>query len=84
MYCWPSVSAKRGASLIVVRRVVKAECGWTFGHLLTVTDKLLSDAVVTRVVTSSNERFTDHVHEVLLFSYASNTVIMYVSSWHPK
>ena len=64
MYCWPSVSAKRGASLIVVRRVVKAECGWTFGHLLTVTDMLLSDAVVTRVVTSRNERFTDPVHEV--------------------
>ena len=26
-YCWPSVSIKRGASLVVVRKVVKAEYG---------------------------------------------------------
>jgi len=36
MFCWPSVSAKRGASLVITRRVVNAEYGWTFGHLLLV------------------------------------------------
>ena len=65
-----------------------AECGWTLGHLLTVTDKLLSDAVVTRVVTSRNERFTDPVHEVPIDSpiqlCEQYTAIMYVSTWHPK
>ena len=50
--------------MIVVRKVVKVECGWTFGHLLTVIDKSLSDAIVTRDVTSRNERFTDPMHEV--------------------
>ena len=70
MYCWPSVSAKRGVSFVITRRVVKADYGWTFGHLLTITNSSLSNAVVTRVVTSKNERFIDSVHEVPLDSPA--------------
>ena len=34
MYCWPSVSIKRGASLVIARKIVKAEFEWTFGYLL--------------------------------------------------
>ena len=36
MYCWLSVSIKRGARLIVGRKVIKAdlEFEWTFGYLL--------------------------------------------------
>ena len=30
---WPSISAMRGVSLVITRRVVKADYGWTFGHL---------------------------------------------------
>ena len=37
MYCWPSVSIKRGARLIVGRKVIKAEFEWTFGYLLSYT-----------------------------------------------
>ena len=67
-YCWPSVSIKRGTSLLVARKVVKAEHGWTFGHLLMVIDNSFSEEQVTRVVTSKNDRFVDPVHEVPLDS----------------
>ena len=68
MFCWSSVSAKCWANLVVTRKVVKAEWGWTFGDLLTATDKLLSNVVVLCVVTSKNEHFIDPVHEVPLDS----------------
>ena len=47
MYCWPSISAMRGASLINTRRVVKADFGWTFDHLdvLTITNSLSLNAI---------------------------------------
>ena len=60
MYCWPSVSAKSGASL-VTRRVIKADYGWTFGYLLNIANSSLSNAIVTRVVTSKNEHFINRV-----------------------
>ena len=45
-----------GASLVIARRVVKADYGWTFGHLdvLTITNSLLLNVVVyTRVAITS-------------------------------
>ena len=68
MFCWPSISAKHGASLVITRRVVKAEYGWTFGHLLTVVNSSLSNTVVTRVVISKNEHFIDPEYEMPLDS----------------
>ena len=55
MFCWPSISAMHGTSLVITRRVLKADYGWTFGHLdvLTITNSLLSNAVVTRVAIAS-------------------------------
>ena len=55
MYCWLSISALRGASLVITRRVVKADYGWTFGHLnvLTIANSLLSNDVVTCVAITS-------------------------------
>ena len=38
MYCLPSVSIKRGANLVIARRVVKVEFEWTFSYLLIVID----------------------------------------------
>ena len=67
-YCWPSVSIKRGASLVVARKVVKAEYGWTFGYLLVVIDNSFSNEQVARVITSKNDQFIDPVHEVPLDS----------------
>ena len=52
MYCWPSVSIKRGARLIVGRKVIKAEFEWTFGYLLISIDGSFSSEQVTRVITS--------------------------------
>ena len=68
MYCWPSLSIKRGASLVVARKVVKAEYGWTFGYLLLLIDNAFSNEQVARVVVSKNESFIDPVHEVPLDS----------------
>ena len=68
MYCWPSVSAKRGVNFVITRRVIKADYGWTFGHLLIITNSSLSNAVVTCIVTSKNERFIGPLHEVSLDS----------------
>jgi len=55
--CWPSVSIKRGANILVSRKVVRAEYDWTFGQLLTTVDSSTSDANVTRVAVSKNEQF---------------------------
>ena len=33
MYCWPSISALLGVSLVITRRVVKADYGWALGLL---------------------------------------------------
>ena len=52
MYCWPFMSAMRGPSLVTTRRVVKADYGWTFGHL-DLTNSLLLNAVVTCVAITS-------------------------------
>ena len=68
MYCWPSVSIKRGARLIVGRKVVKAEFEWTFGYLLISIDSSFSSEQVSRVITSKNDHFVDPVHEVPLDS----------------
>ena len=48
MYCWPSVSIKRGASLVIARKIVKAEFEWTFGYLLIVIDSSFSNEQVAR------------------------------------
>jgi len=32
MFCLTLISAKRGASMVITWKVVKAEYGWTFGH----------------------------------------------------
>ena len=58
--CWPSVSIKRGASLFVARKVVKAEYEWTFGYLLTI--------LFACVITPKKDHFIDPVHEVPLES----------------
>ena len=49
------MSAFLGASLVITRRVVKADYGWTFGHLdvLTIANSLLSNGVVTHVAITS-------------------------------
>ena len=52
MYCWPSVSIKRGARLIVGRKVIKVEFEWTFGYLLISTDSSVLSEQVSRVITS--------------------------------
>ena len=52
MYCWPSVSIKRGARLIVGRKIIKAEFEWTFGYLLISIDGSFLSKQVTRVITS--------------------------------
>ena len=55
IYYWPSISAMHGASLVITRKVVKADYGWAFDHLdvLTITNSLLSNAVGTRVAITS-------------------------------
>ena len=68
MYCWPSVSIKRGARLIVGRKVIKAEFEWTFGYLLISIDGSFSSKQVTCVISSKNTKFIDSVHEVPLDS----------------
>ena len=68
MYCWPSVSIKRGTRLIVGRKVIKAEFEWKFGYLLISIDGSFSSEQVTRVITSKNDQFIDPVHEVPLDS----------------
>ena len=68
-YCWPSVLIKRGASLVVARKIVKAEYGWTFGYLLLLIDNAFSNEQVARVVVSKNDNFIDPVHEVLYIVY---------------
>ena len=62
MYCWPSVSIKRGARLIVGRKVIKAEFEWTFGYLLISIDGSLSSEQVTRVITSNIKVCIDLVY----------------------
>ena len=59
MYCWPSVSIKRGASLVIARKIVKAEFEWIFGYLLIVIDSSFSNEQVARVITSKNAQFID-------------------------
>ena len=70
MYCWPSLSAICGASLVITRRVVKADYGWTFGHLdaLTITNSLLFNAVVTRVDITSVKKYI-YYHLLLFYLY---------------
>ena len=69
MYCWLSISALRGASLVITRRVVKADYGWMFGHLdvLTIANGLLSNDVVTRVALTSVKK--NYYHLLLFFLY---------------
>ena len=68
MYCWPSVSIKRGVSLVIARKIVKAEFEWTFGYLLIVIDSSFSNEQVACVITSKNAQFIDPVHKVSLDS----------------
>ena len=68
IYCWPSVSIKHRARLIVGRKVIKAEFEWTFGYLLISIDGSFSSKQVTRIITSKNNQFIDLVHEVPLDS----------------
>ena len=51
-YYWLSISAMSGVSLVITRRVVKSDYGWTFGVLI-ITNSLLSNAVVMRVAITS-------------------------------
>ena len=48
LWCRLSISALHGASLVITIRVVKADYGWTFGHLdvLTIANSLLSNDVL--------------------------------------
>ena len=68
MYCWPSVSIKRGARVTVGRKVIKAEFAWTFGYLLIFIDGSFSSEQVRLVIISKNDQFIDPVHEVPLDS----------------
>ena len=47
MYCWPSVSIKRGARLIIGRKVIKPEFEWIFGYLLISIDGFFEQASYT-------------------------------------
>ena len=51
-YCWLSIPAMSGVSLVITRRVVKSDYGRTFGVLI-ITNSLLSNAVVMRVAITS-------------------------------
>ena len=52
MYCWLSVSIKRGARLIVGRKVIKVEFEWTFGYLLISIDGSFLSEQFTCVIIS--------------------------------
>ena len=65
MYCWPSVSIKRGVRLIVGRKVIKAGFEWTFGYLLISIDGSFSIEQVTCVITSKNDQFIDLVYNTI-------------------
>ena len=58
------MTVKRGASIVVPRKIVKI--GWdnVFGELLTAVDLDLHSEVVRRVSISKNEKFIDPVHQV--------------------
>ena len=66
MYCWPSVSIKRGVRLIVGRKVIKAEFEWTFGYLLISIDSSFSNEQVTRVITSNIKVCIDLVYNTII------------------
>ena len=51
------MSAMRGVSLVITRRVVKADYGWTFA-VPTITNSLLSNIVVTGVAITSVKKIT--------------------------
>ena len=68
MYCWPFMSAMRGVSLVTTRRVVKADYGWTFGHL-DVTNSLLSNTIVTRVAKTSVKKIYITTFYYFIYAY---------------
>ena len=65
-FCWPSVTVRRGTSVIVSRKIVKAECTDTFGDILLKVDRKYADQSVKKVIASKNEHFIDPVHEIPL------------------
>ena len=72
MYCWPSISAMHGASLVNTRRVVKANFGWTFDHLdvLTINNNSSSNVIKCHSYTCChNFSLTNHYHLLLFYLY---------------
>ena len=52
VHCWPSISAMRGASLVNTKGVIKVDYGCHL-YVLTITNSLLSNAVVTCIAITS-------------------------------
>ena len=65
MYCWPSVSIKRGARLIVGRKVIKAEFEWIFGYLLISIDGSFSSEQDTRVIALNIKVHIDLIYNTI-------------------
>ena len=76
IYCWPSVSIKRGASTLLARKVVRVEYDWTFGQLLAVVN-CSPDGIVKRVAVLKNETFVDTVHNLLFVHFNQNFCGLY-------
>ena len=70
MFCWPSVTVRYGTSVIVSRKIVKAEYTDTFGEILLKVDRSFVNQSVEKVVASKNECFVDPVHEIPLIAPA--------------
>ena len=63
-YAWVSVAVKPGPTTIHLRKIVKM--GWEnkFAELLVAVDPGLADTPISKICTSSNDKFVDPVHEV--------------------
>jgi len=76
MYCWASVSIKRGANTLLEKKIVRAEYDWKFGQLLAVVN-CWPDAIVTRVSVSKIETFVDPVYDLLFVHFNQNFCGLY-------
>ena len=63
-FAWLSVTVKRGAVIVVPRKIVKIEWDKVFGELLATVDPDLENSAVHRVCISKNANFIDPVHDV--------------------
>lgn len=61
---WLSVIVKRGATIVLPRRIVNLKWESSFGELMIAADPSLEKESVFQIVISTNERFIDPIHEV--------------------